>query len=55
MCQLRQGEVVKLKWEYFDFENIVLIIPITNNGKPHILPITMAMKRLLDSIRRVEG
>lgn len=55
MLGLRHGEVIGLKWEYFDFDSKLLTIPVTKNGEPHVLPITSAAKRLLKSIRRVDS
>ncbi|MDO1474973.1 integrase family protein [Comamonas thiooxydans] len=50
---LRRNECSELKRSQIDFTRGVLSIPMTKNGKPHSLPITPAMKTILN--RRCQG
>ncbi|MDG1286703.1 MAG: integrase family protein [Rickettsiales bacterium] len=44
---LRKTEAMTLTWRNVDFDNLILYIPKTKNGKPHILPITDNIFELL--------
>lgn len=50
---LRRNECRELRREQIDLSAGVLRVPETKNGKPHALPITTAMRELLE--RRCEG
>ena len=51
---LRHGEVIRLKWSWFDMQNNTMMLPasITKNEKPHLLPISKPVERLLASMPR---
>lgn len=50
---LRRNEGSDIRTGAIDFERGVLLIPETKNGKPHTLPVTAAMKIILE--RRCAG
>ncbi len=53
MTGLRRNECAEISVDAIDFNKGVLLIPETKNGKPHTLPITPAMKAILE--RRSTG
>lgn len=39
---MRLGEIVSAKWEHYDREARVLLLPVTKNGKPRTVPLSQA-------------
>jgi integrase len=51
----RKGEVLKAKWEDFNFEQRVWRIPLSKSGKARHVPMSDGVLSLLDSVPRYEG
>lgn len=49
---LRHGELIRLRWEYFDYKRNTITIPRTKNGEPHTLPLSPSIIKLLDDLPR---
>ncbi len=48
----RMSEVLHAKWENFDFENSLWMIPSTKSGKPQIMPLTDSMANMINKLPR---
>jgi integrase len=44
---LRKSEACGLRWDFIKFEDRILTIPDTKNGKPHTLPLTEHLETIL--------
>jgi len=44
---LRKAEAETLEWDNIDFKNKTLYVPITKNGKPHTLPLSSYLYKML--------
>ncbi len=50
---LRRGNLLGLRWSWIDWDNRVIRVPRTKNGKPHAVPLSATayatLKRLWDA------
>jgi integrase len=51
----RRNEVTHAQWDYINWSNRTLLVPLSKNGKPRLIYLNKASLELLRSIRRVEG
>ena len=53
---VRQGELLSMKYEHFNFDRRTLLIPITKNGESRVIPLSnKAIKIIKDVPRRLDG
>lgn len=52
---LRSSELITLRWDYFDFEQKLLRLPDTKNGKAHVLPLTAEVEELIHLLPRYQA
>jgi integrase len=51
---MRLGEIVSARWEHFDPDARVLLLPITKNGKPRTIPLSRVAIAQIESQARTE-
>lgn len=49
---MRRGEIMKLLWANVDFENRLVFLPITKNGRPRKVPLSTRAMEVLSSLER---
>ena len=49
---MRRGEILGLRWEHIDLQKRTAFIPLTKNGEPRTIPLSLAAIEILDSIPR---
>ncbi|HUW98614.1 MAG TPA: site-specific integrase, partial [Acidiferrobacter sp.] len=53
---MRRGEIAAMRWEHLDRKARVLLVPITKNGTPRRVPLSVAALAVLDALpRRLDG
>jgi integrase len=51
----RKHEILEARWEYVDFTNRILTVPVSKSGKPRHVSLSDAAIELLQSLPRPEG
>lgn len=54
---LRPGKIVQLKWEYIDFEEMLITVPepVMKKSRKHIIPMSVELKRILQELHLLTG
>jgi len=52
---MRLGEIVAARWEHYDPDARVLLLPVTKSGKPRTIPLSRAAVEVLDHLGRGEA
>ena len=47
---MRQGELLRMRWEDIDLERNTIYLPLTKNGHPRTIPLTPKAQKLLQSL-----
>lgn len=55
MTGARKREILDAKWSEFDFEKNLFRVSISKSGKARYIPISSALKALLDHVPRIDG
>ncbi|MDF2797559.1 MAG: putative integrase [Devosia sp.] len=48
---MRRGEVLRAQWQHVDWQNSLLLIPVTKTDQPRLIPLTPVAMRILDRAR----
>lgn len=52
---MRRGELLSARWQHFDAEKRTLLIPMTKNGHPRMVPLDAAAVGVIDRLPRSDG
>jgi integrase len=49
---MRRGEILAMRWDHIQEAHRALLVPLSKNGQPRVLPLSLAALRLLERVRR---
>ncbi len=52
---MRMSEIIRMRWEYVDFDRNTILVPKSKNGRPRAIPLHKTLRKRLYRIRKKTG